>query len=366
MFMMLTVFTTCIRRVLKHAALSIALLAFPAIGMAGAPYQMALSFGSCGTTATSPCPIQQLPGGLATVVGMSGSWGGMATIYLENAAGLKFNLHTISVNVVNGARFDYNAAIKIPATALTDTETAKVYGEFVAADGRVQSAPYYVSKMAASAPTAGARLWLRADAGVVASAGRVSSWQDQSGNGNHATMSNANRQPFHVLGALNGKPVVRFNGAQSLYLTSVVSASNFTIFVAGKNSDANGNFSMILGPGGNSANDQLRWENGTQALMVGTGNRLPVTISTIGNTRTYHTLAVRYNAGTLTFYRDGSVTTSTKISPQGPWTTAQIGGWFSSYFMIGDLAEVLIYDTALSDTDRASTQSYLASKYGLP
>src|SRR4051794_13441834 len=40
------------------------------------------------------------------------------------------------------------------------------------------------------------RLWLKADAGVVTnSSGQVSQWQDQSGDNNHASQSNANLQP---------------------------------------------------------------------------------------------------------------------------------------------------------------------------
>ncbi len=123
---------------------------------------------------------------------------------------------------------------------------------------------------------------------------------------------------------------------------------------------------MILGPGGSSPNNQMRWENGSQALFVGTGNNLPTTTSNIGNTRVYHALSVRYDGTTMTVYRDGNLISTHTFTTTGPWTLSQIGAWYSQYFLIGDIAEILIYPTALSSTDRTTTNSYLKLKYNLP
>ncbi|HEX6291863.1 MAG TPA: discoidin domain-containing protein [Herpetosiphonaceae bacterium] len=214
-------------------------------------------------------------------------------------------------------------------------------------------------------PTPGAQLWLRADAGVTASAGKVSAWADQSGAGNHASMTTTSRQPALIENTLNNLPVLRFNGAQSLTLSTPVSPRTFTIFIVGKNSKSTETYSMILGPGGSSPNNQLRWENGSQVLVVGSGNNLPTTRSSIGNTRVYHALMVRYDGATLTFYRDGSLISSHTLTTSGPWTLAQIGAYYSSSFMTGDIAEILIYPTALIEADRNRTNSYLHQKYAL-
>lgn len=222
------------------------------------------------------------------------------------------------------------------------------------------------SSSGSSPPTSTMSLWLRADAGVTTSGGLVSSWADQSGNNNTAYMATASRRPSLASGALNGKPVIRFNGSQSLTLTSAVQPSTFTVFVAGKNSMPSETFSMILGPGGNNANNQLRWENGTQALFVGTGNNLPVITSTIGNTRVYHALSARYDGSQMRVYRDGNLVSTHSFVTSGPWSLNQIGAYYSSYFMVGDVAEILFYNSALSDTDRTSVNSYLKTKYALP
>lgn len=223
------------------------------------------------------------------------------------------------------------------------------------------------AQVALAGPPPGAQLWLRSDVGVTVNVNKVTTWADQSGSGRHATMATVSRQPTLVLGALNGQPVIRFGGAQSLSLTATpVNPTSFSIFIVGKNSKPTESYSMILGPGGNWPNNQLRWENGTKALFVGTGNNFPVVTSTIGNTRVYHALSARYNGSTMSVYRDGNLVSTHSFTTSGPWILSQIGGWFSTYFMIGDLAEILVYPTALSDTDRLATDSYLRAKYALP
>ncbi|HSK03046.1 MAG TPA: hypothetical protein VK932_17465, partial [Kofleriaceae bacterium] len=187
-----------------------------------------------------------------------------------------------------------------------------------------------------SIPT-GAHLWLRADAGVVLNGSQVSQWLDQSGNGRNGYMPTVSRQPSFVSGALNGKPVLRFNGAQSLILENYATPTTFSVFIVGKNSKPTESFSMILGPAGSAPNNQMRWEDGSRALFVGTGNNLPTSTSSIGNTRVFHALSARYDGATMTVYRDGSAKSWNSFSTRGPWTVACIGSLYSSYFMLGVL-----------------------------
>lgn len=215
-------------------------------------------------------------------------------------------------------------------------------------------------------PTSGLHLWLRADSGVVASGGRVSQWLDQSGSGRNASMTTASRQPFLISNAIGGLPVVRFNGAQSMNLDVFAQPTTFSVFVFGKNNMPDNSFSMILGPGGNSPNNQLRWDDGTHALFIGLGNNLPQVTPAIGNTRAYHELSAVYDGSTMTVYRDGGFVSSTNFTTTGPWTLASVGSWFSTYFMQGDLGELIMYARPLSAAERTSVDTYLFGKYPIP
>src|SRR5688572_28310994 len=56
------------------------------------------------------------------------------------------------------------------------------------------------------------QLWLRADAGVTTNAsGGVIGWADQTTNGNNAAQLSDSAAPLLVNGALNGRPVIRFD-----------------------------------------------------------------------------------------------------------------------------------------------------------
>lgn len=213
-----------------------------------------------------------------------------------------------------------------------------------------------------SVPSAGIHLWLRSDAGTPTS-GPVSLWPDQSGYGRHARMDTASRQPSIATGTLKGRRLIQFGGSQSMYLDAPAQPTAFTVFVVGKNSKTTESFSMILGPGGNWPNNQLRWENGSQALFVGTGNNFPIVTSTVGNTRVYHALSATYNGSSMSVYRDGNFVSSHGFTTSGPWTLASVGSWYSTYFMVGDLAEVLVYDRALSEGERASVNAYLRDRF---
>ena len=205
-------------------------------------------------------------------------------------------------------------------------------------------------------------LWLKADAGVTAVDTRVSQWADQSGNGHHASMADAAKQPFLVDSQLNGKPVVRFAGAESLRFAANVQANNFTFFVVGKNNRPDEAFNLILGPSG-GRNNQLRWESGSVVLF--TLQSSPNVTSNVGNTKIYHQLAGSYDGSTFSFFRDGTPQSSQALQTSEVWAFGQVGAWYSEYFALADMAEIMVYNRALSDAERTTVGTYLGGKYNL-
>jgi len=208
--------------------------------------------------------------------------------------------------------------------------------------------------------------WFRADEGIELADGRkISSWRDQSAYGAHAMMdTDASRQPEFVAAGLNGKPEVYFGGAQSLYFP-VFNSVKFTLFAVGRNSNPTDNFSIIIGPGGDTGNNQLRWDDGDTLMFVGLEINIPVTEFPFGNTRVPHLVSVRNTGSVLEVYRDGELKGQLATVTTGGWDVAQLGGWFSQDFMIGSLSEVVMYDRSLTDAELTGTQAALLEKYGL-
>ncbi|MBL7899474.1 MAG: hypothetical protein JNJ99_13125, partial [Crocinitomicaceae bacterium] len=74
-------------------------------------------------------------------------------------------------------------------------------------------------------------LWLRANTGTSTTThgAAIASWNDQSGNGNNVTQSNANQRPLYISNFMNGYPVIQFDNnnsaGQNDYLTGVDAAS---------------------------------------------------------------------------------------------------------------------------------------------
>jgi hypothetical protein len=64
--------------------------------------------------------------------------------------------------------------------------------------------------------------------------------------------------------------------------------------------------------------------------------------------------------GAQVLQRSNALPTITRVA-----NMASIGKGFSSKnFFPGDIAEIIVYKRALSDTERASVEAYLKAKYG--
>ena len=222
--------------------------------------------------------------------------------------------------------------------------------------------------------TTNLKLWLKADAGVTADgAGDVSQWNDFSGNSHDGTVSNT--APNVIPGALNGLPVIRFNGASdSLILGNgaVQSSSDFTIFAVANSTAtgglnraiyANWNFSdpfgsVFMGVIANSAIDQ-------PVRLTPT-----LTSNSLVNPSTHFRLKGVYNTtgGTSDVYQDEVLFGTGGATPRSGAADSYIGvqGELNQEFWDGDIAELLIYDHVLNAADTAAVESYLTAKWFTP
>jgi hypothetical protein len=195
----------------------------------------------------------------------------------------------------------------------------------------------------------GLSLWLKADSIVGLNDGdTVSSWTDQSSYVNNAIQLTANLMPLYKTNILNGKPVVRFDGSNDEMAISQ-GITHGTTFVVGKRSSTSSPFAEV---GGGSI-----------------GNRRGL----IGLYYPAYATYDEYYVNGTSVPNGGSGAINTQLiftgrSPSTPVnsTTFRLGYGSPSYaYLNGDIAEMIIYDTSLSSTNRQLIESYLQNKYGI-
>ncbi len=212
---------------------------------------------------------------------------------------------------------------------------------------------------ASTLPVTGSALWLDAtDApSVTVQSGIVTQWNDKSGSGRNFTpLQSPSTVTYNNVG-LNGKPAIVTTGTDLGNQT--VFGPSASVFVVAKMTGSRN--SRIIG--GITNNWLLGWWNGyeDQAYFEGWVNQ-PSKAAT--------TNAIMYSstmsAGNGTVWRNG-----TQLASNGGGTTApaglQIGGdWYTngerSNAAIG---EVVVYNSALSATQRQQVESYLMTKWAI-
>jgi hypothetical protein len=233
---------------------------------------------------------------------------------------------------------------------------------------------------AAAFPTNGLALWLRADAGTVTSGSALSQWIDQSGNERHAVSETQPTQPTLVQDVLNGRPIVRFDGVDD-FLTfhlPVNGSEAMSLFLVAANSqNQNGGETgaeraalfwnedapwgtIYLSPYQSSVNFRF----GTTQV----GNRPNyLRPSFIGSAFTMNaaikdgTTDSLYVDGTQVMKAGGRLVTIAGCQPIG-----NLGrGYDGNTYYAGDIAEVMIYNRALTVAERHKLEQMLSSKYGL-
>jgi len=226
----------------------------------------------------------------------------------------------------------------------------------------------------------GLKLWLKADTGVYQdSAGTtpvasnndpVGKWTDQSGQGNHFTQATAGSRPTYKTNVQNSLPGIAGDAAAD-YLSGtapITGSGNRTLIIVYKAGHADStHYDLDLGYNSAAGGD---WSLSSKlGVHVTSGSR---EWNAAKSTANYEIVTIRQegsNTNILQAWVDGvsksaTATTAQAISTANTgatiFTRNPAGGYSSS-----TICEILLYDSALSTTDREQVEAYLGTRYNI-
>ena len=225
-------------------------------------------------------------------------------------------------------------------------------------------------------------VWLRADTAAFSNGQAVATWQDTSGLGNHATQPTSGQRPIFTTNAINGLPALSFTRSSShqLFLPTgsfngMSDLSNFTFlaiarWTGGVQSGLFGGYRGANNSNSGSAVFEISNSGGNLRL------RVPPSLETNSAAATtlnrWHLLGASMDqtAGKSSMFRDGTLlvegTGTSGTTLLANYERLPVGSSFDNARTFGgQIAEVMIYNRALSALERASLERHLASKYNL-
>jgi hypothetical protein len=337
-------------------------------------------------------------GGTRTIVSYSGELSSESTLFASfstTATGstaassitkIYFNGALVASDTASTATPNYCDKIIIGGTQDTSSSKTKdYYGVYLystqLSDAQVATVHSDISSrlFTLSLPVSGAALWLDGSrqtglwdttalgSNVYSNGGAIGQWNDLSGNSKNAiagttAYSSTNRPTWNSPAVgLNGLGTLKFNGTSNYMFIPASSYSAYTLFIVAQNNDLS-NGSVLLGKSSGS----------TDYVLMGSVFRVEMTSTSdqINTARTNNTawnyLTCKYDGSSGTPYVNGVIGT-VKTGISGSTLDSNCIGYYAtaSYILDGQIAELVLFNSALNDTDRASVESYLKAKWGL-
>ncbi len=209
----------------------------------------------------------------------------------------------------------------------------------------------------------GLTVHLRADQVVVAG-GNVTQWTDLTGNGLHATPSGT--APVQVLNQINGLPLIRFGGGdRRLNLPDLGVPGEYEVFVVARTASTAVQF---LASGATLGHYEAHLNGAAGARFIPNST----TFADLGAQGQYangllHAFNFRVE-GTTGYNRVNGFQSPSTVpsaqSTQNALLSLGIRAGENLYPFLGDMAEVLIYDRALTPAERSQVDAYLAATWG--
>jgi len=235
---------------------------------------------------------------------------------------------------------------------------------------------------------AGCKLWLRADTITGLNDGQaLTTWLDESGLGNNATQATAANKPLYKTNIQNGRPVVRFDGVNDFLLPPanfIASAAGYTFLVAVKYNTTGTRYTAFqmsftspevfhaaveANRVDQSAGNAGKYNCGGR--RVSGDNYTSLHGGTLGaGVFAIQAASFNFTTGEVKLYANASNVASGSLpstgSASGSFGSA-VGAVYNfvSNPLYGDIAEILVYDSALPTANRQAVEAYLNAKWAI-
>jgi hypothetical protein len=225
-------------------------------------------------------------------------------------------------------------------------------------------------------PTMGLTLWLKAGAGITLDGmSHVSTWADQSGNGNDFVSSGTGAGP--VVGAsINSLTTVDFTAASSQVLeltlpralSDLLTASAYTMFSVWQYTGSVP-FSVYSNSPAVIEDNSGYWgmlSGVTAGVVTASGYNYPYYDNATFAVGAPHRIKSQLSSGTLYVTVDGGSPTTLLAGNVGSLLAAvELGGSGYNNFFNGPIGEVIIYNRVTSSGEDTAIDAYLKAAWGM-
>lgn len=212
-------------------------------------------------------------------------------------------------------------------------------------------------------------------AGTANFSGSVATWQDQSGQNNHATQTTSTARPTYGSVTFNSKPALGFDGSSDFL--SIADTANLelngdsTVFVVARYNDTATatQLTILSKDNGSSPGAYTLFRMNDRKLEVDRpfvqgGPKSTATVSSGAP----HQIATRISGTGLSYFVDGAAGGTGSLNggtaTNTPLRIGTFGG--NNWWLLGDVAEVLVYNRALttgSSGEFEQVTAYLNEKW---
>ena len=206
--------------------------------------------------------------------------------------------------------------------------------------------------------------------------GKVSQWDDKSGNSRHLTQGTDGSRPTYA-GTINGLSVLTFDGTDDFLAhttdTRLANASDGSwtaCAVASTNTTSDTSQYLYHGGAFDTYAPQMIRTNGANVESIGqqsTGGYVADAQGTVSAYTPFQSSGVQTSSSVQAFLNGSSNGATSMTAPTNTLHPIYVGRVHNGGGIVnGSVAELIVYDSALGTTDRQTVEAYLKAKWNTP